>query len=156
MLLNRMSRMTYQRKVILEELKKVSSHPTADEVYEMVRQRLQKISLGTIYRNLEFLAEAGLIQKLELVGTQKRFDGNIESHYHLRCLCCGCVKDVPIKSFVNIEDNIKGFSNYEIIGHRLELIGLCPECKRKDPNFCKRNQRIAERRRNDEIKRHEN
>ncbi|MGE5577510.1 MAG: Fur family transcriptional regulator, partial [Syntrophothermus sp.] len=53
--------MTRQRQIILEELKNVTTHPTADEVYEMVRRRLPRISLGTVYRNLELLAEEGII-----------------------------------------------------------------------------------------------
>ena len=56
-------RMTRQRKVILEELCKVDTHPSADEVYALVRKRLPRISLGTVYRNLEILAESGDIQK---------------------------------------------------------------------------------------------
>jgi Fur family ferric uptake transcriptional regulator len=57
--------MTRQRRVILEELRKVNTHPSADEIYEIVRKRLPRISLGTVYRNLEILSESGDIQKLE-------------------------------------------------------------------------------------------
>ena len=67
-------RLTTQRQVILEELGKVKSHPTANEVYDMVRKRLPRIGLGTVYRNLELMAESGMILKLEVGGTQKRFD----------------------------------------------------------------------------------
>jgi Fur family ferric uptake transcriptional regulator len=61
-------RLTSQRQVILEELKKVKSHPTANEVYDMVRKRLPRIGLGTVYRNLDLLAERGIIKKLEVGG----------------------------------------------------------------------------------------
>ena len=64
--------MTKQRKVILEELRKQHTHPSADEVYRMVRHRLPRISLGTVYRNLEVLVQMGEIQKLELSGSLKR------------------------------------------------------------------------------------
>ncbi|HKI82610.1 MAG TPA: transcriptional repressor, partial [Pseudodesulfovibrio sp.] len=57
-------RLSKQRKVILEELRKVKSHPTADEVYDMVRKIIPRISLGTVYRNLEFLSSKGLVLKL--------------------------------------------------------------------------------------------
>ena len=57
-------RMTRQREVILEELRKVNTHPSADEIYEMVRKRLPRISLGTVYRNLEILSKSGDIKKL--------------------------------------------------------------------------------------------
>lgn len=123
--------MTRQRGVILEELKKVNSHPTAVEVYEMTRRRLPRISLGTVYRNLEILSECGMIVKLELGGTQKRFDGNVERHHHVRCMRCGSMRDVPGEPLTGIEDAIGRLSDYEIIGSRLEFIGICPGCKEK-------------------------
>ena len=88
------TRMTRQRMVILEELKKVRTHPTADELYAMVRARLPRISLGTVYRNLDFLAETGEILKLEAAGSIRRFDGDIRPHQHIRCTNCGRVGDV--------------------------------------------------------------
>ncbi|WAC07456.1 MAG: transcriptional repressor [Thermodesulfobacteriota bacterium] len=121
---------TKQRQVILEELKKTVSHPTADEVFLMVRQRLPKISLGTVYRNLELLSENGVIQKLDWSGRQKRYDGNFENHYHIRCLNCGRVDDVLIKPFSVVEETFRAVSDYKIIGHRLEVLGLCANCKK--------------------------
>lgn len=56
------TRMTRQRAVILEELRKTATHPTADELYSIVRRRLPRISLGTVYRNLDFLADSGEIR----------------------------------------------------------------------------------------------
>ena len=124
-------RVTKQRKVILEELRKVRSHPTADQVYEMVRQRLPHISLGTVYRNLEILSERGIIQRLDLGGTQMRFDGDTSMHYHVRCVSCGRVDDVPVEPATELNDAVRGASDYEIIGHRLELVGLCPKCQKR-------------------------
>ena len=125
-------RMTRQRKVILEELQRMKTHPSADEVYEVVRRRLPRISLGTVYRNLEVLSELGKIQKLELGGTTKRFDWNPNKHYHIRCLQCGRVDDAPVAPLTRIEDELYGSTVYEIVGHRLEFLGLCPECSRKN------------------------
>jgi len=123
--------MTQQRRVILEELQKLDSHPTVDEVYERARRRLPRISLGTVYRNLEILSECGLIQKLDPGGTQKRFDGKVENHYHIRCIRCGRISDVSISPLTTIENGLRGASNYEIIGSRLEFIGVCPQCKKE-------------------------
>jgi len=67
-------RMTRQRRVILEELQSKNNHPSADELYERVRAHLPRISLGTVYRNLEVLCELGEIQKLGLSGPLKRYD----------------------------------------------------------------------------------
>lgn len=122
--------MTRQRRVILEELRKLESHPTADEVYELARRRLPRISLGTVYRNLEILSDCGMIQKLELGGTQKRFDGNVGNHYHVRCIRCGCIEDISMEPLTTFEDAVRAVSDYEIIGSRLEFIGVCPQCKK--------------------------
>lgn len=123
-------RMTRQRKVILEELRKFTHHPSADEIYEVVRKRLPRISLGTVYRNLEVLSELGEIRKLEFGGTIKRFDGDPEEHYHIRCNLCDRVDNVPMPHLEDIEARINLQTDYRIIGHRLEFFGLCPECAR--------------------------
>lgn len=123
------SRSTKQRQVILEETRRTFSHPTADEVYKMVRSRLPRISLGTVYRNLEGLAAQGLIQKVEGGGTQRRFDGNPVPHYHIRCMGCGKVEDIPGETDPKLDNMVKTLSDYEIWGHRLEFIGMCPQCR---------------------------
>ena len=88
------TRMTRQRMVILEELRKVKTHPTADELYAMVRTRMPRISLGTVYRNLDFLTESKEILKLESAGSIRRFDGDTRPHQHVRCRVCGKIGDV--------------------------------------------------------------
>ncbi|MDP8238780.1 MAG: transcriptional repressor [Candidatus Hatepunaea meridiana] len=123
--------MTKQRKVILEELHKVTSHPTADMVYEMVRKRLPHISLGTVYRNLEDLADQGEIRKLSIDGTRMRFDGNPEEHTHIRCIVCGRVDDIHFAPTVSMQDSISD-NGYKILGHKLEFYGKCSECRKKD------------------------
>ena len=120
--------MTRQRQLILQEIRKVKSHPSADEVYEMVRRLLPRISLGTVYRNLEILSELGEIQKIEICGKLKRFDGNTKSHYHLRCLNCHRIDDVPENIHFDFNASLNSGTGYAITGHRLEFVGLCPEC----------------------------
>ncbi len=120
-------RMTRQRQVILDELRKVNTHPSADEVYEMVRKRLPRISLGTVYRNLEVLSESGEIRKLE-PGPLKRFDGNPSEHFHIRCIRCDRIADVPMPQDFDIDLADMTPTEYEILGHRLEFFGLCPYC----------------------------
>lgn len=124
-------RMTQQRRVILEELRRAKSHSSADEVYEMVRKRLPRISLGTVYRNLEILSELGEIRKLELGGTTKRFDWDPSKHYHILCINCGRVDNAPLAPLNQLEDELYGATVFTIIGHRLEFTGLCPECSKK-------------------------
>ncbi len=123
-------RNTRQRTVILEELRRTDRHPTADELHRRVRRRLPRVSLATVYRNLEQLSDLGIVQKLELGGTQRRFDADLTDHCHVRCVRCGCVDDVDCEPHAHIEAGRAATRGYEILGHRLELFGLCPECRK--------------------------
>lgn len=124
-------RITKQRQVILEELRQLKTHPSADEIYKVVRRRLPRISLGTVYRNLEVLAQMGEIQKLELSGSIKRYDWNTNKHYHIRCVRCDRVDDAPIAPLKQLEGELYESTVFEIIGHNLEFTGLCPECSKE-------------------------
>ena len=122
-------RNTRQRAVVLEELRKVTSHPTAAELYEMVRKRLLKISLGTVYRNLEILTRAGQIQKLTLGPGEARFDGDPAPHYHVRCVHCRRTDDLYGIPTDLVDKDLTEVDGYRILGHRLEFVGVCPHCR---------------------------
>lgn len=125
---HRPQRMTKQRRIILEELRKLKTHPTADELYGIVRERLPRISLGTVYRNLDVLSDNGEVLKLESAGNQKRFDGDISPHYHVRCVHCGRVGDVetPVHQLPVHEFEAPGFT----LTHGLiEFYGVCDACR---------------------------
>ncbi len=131
--------MTEQRIVILEELQKCFHHPGADEMYIRVRKRLPRISLGTVYRNLERMSREGVIQKLEMGGDHMRFDPNPRDHNHFKCTQCGAVEDINFsfdESFLNIDASWK--KERRIEGCVVILHGLCAECalklKEKSPN----------------------
>ena len=126
----KLPRNTRQRQVILEELHKLTCHPTAVGLYEIVRLRLPRISLGTVYRNLDRLAQRGEIRKLELAGTQARFDGNLQPHDHVRCVECGRVDDVDDVPLDLCGAERKDWGGYEILGRRLEFYGICPSCQK--------------------------
>jgi len=122
---------TNQRRIIIEELRRIKCHPTADELYEIVRQRLPSISLGTVYRNLELLADCGEILKLEFAGRQRRFDGDIRRHCHLRCLHCGSVEDIRIPGVELLERELDKFLGGRIRAAQLEFTGYCRDCAAK-------------------------
>lgn len=122
-------RNTEQKSVILEVLQTHKDHPTADQLYSEVRERLPKISLGTVYRNLEKLSSSGVIMKLELGGNQKRFDPNPMDHYHFRCITCASIEDLPQDLKVDLPDiNSETRSNRVILGTTLEYYGYCEKC----------------------------
>jgi Fur family transcriptional regulator, ferric uptake regulator len=120
-------KMTKQRRVILEEIGGARNHPSAYEVYEKVRRRLPRVSLGTIYRNLEVLSENKLIRKLEFSGSQRRYDGFTELHSHIRCVRCGRVDDLETEPRVDLTGT-GNHAGYKILGHKVELMGICPDC----------------------------
>lgn len=124
-----MQRMTRQRQVILEELRRCHSHPTADQLFDSVRRRLPRISLGTVYRNLEILSEMGLIRKLESVGGPRRFDGDLGRHFHVRCLGCGTIQDLPPEQAAAVRVNVPALASFRITGYHLEFRGVCEACR---------------------------
>ena len=121
-------RKTRQREVILKELQGVTSHPTADELYEIVRRRLPNISLGTVYRNLELLERLGVIQRLDIDGRQARFDGNPKRHSHVRCVECGRVDDISAPPLDLSGGEANGLGDYKILNYTLQFSGICPAC----------------------------
>lgn len=123
-------RVTNQRKVILEELQGVKTHPTADELYSLVRKRLPRISLGTVYRNLEVLSGLGLVRKLENAAGQKRFDGDMSHHHHIRCSDCGTVGDIfNAPPLSGADQGLE--TDFQVTGFEIEFTGICPQCQKK-------------------------
>ncbi len=124
------SRMTRQRSLILEELKKVTTHPTAEELYSVVKAKLPQISLGTVYRNLEFLSDTGVIRKLETAGTVRRFDGNMSKHSHVRCMICNKVADIFEDYSGKLELETTHVENFSLTSVNVEFEGICHECEK--------------------------
>ncbi len=126
------TRMTKQRKAILRILKSTDSHPTADWIYEEVRNEIPNISLGTVYRNLNVLAEHDKIRVLDYGSNHSRFDGNPKPHYHFRCESCGGVYDLDIDLSADLNKKINEETGFIAHSHRLEFSGICPNCQQKN------------------------
>ena len=116
-----------QREMILEILKNRFDHPTADQIYFLLREKLPKVSLGTVYRNLIFLEQEEQVQKIKLDGPD-RYDGNVSVHYHFKCTKCQCIIDVPIPVFEKIEDVAIKLTDLNIQGHSIMFYGFCKNC----------------------------
>ena len=127
-------RSTRQRRVILAELRSARTHPTAAELHRQVRKRLPRISLGTVYRNLEVLCEDGLARKLFLAGADARYDGLTDAHDHLRCTGCGTLQDFPGGSRDVRPALPREAAGFLIQGYRLEYHGLCAACRSHGPH----------------------
>ncbi len=127
--MSKSQRLTKQKTAILEILRSVDTHPTAEWIYQEARKEIPGLSLGTVYRNLNQLRDNGEILELNYGSSQSRFDGTAENHYHFRCTQCGRIWDLPIPVIKTIESKAKVLKNFQIDGHRLEFYGTCEECQ---------------------------
>ena len=84
-----------QRDLILKALRENVVHPTADFIYTVLKEKEPNLSLATVYRNLNLLANEGIIRKIEGLDGVAHFDHNTHNHYHFICSKCNKVYDVP-------------------------------------------------------------
>ena len=126
MIINSMERITYQKTIILDYLKSVKTHPSAEEIYSAVKKKLPQISLGTVYRVLKNFKEKGEI--LEIPCEVAHYDGDTSDHGHFFCEKCNKIYDVfeCCNILKNKKTKIGKINNYQIY-----LYGICKKCKCK-------------------------
>lgn len=121
-------RETKQRRLVLQAVQSRCDHPTAEQIYEDVHAINPKISHGTVYRNLNCLSEDGVITHVRVPGAD-RYDLRTDLHYHMFCVACKKVIDVPYPYKSSLDEETMQQSGYQIIRHRLVFEGICPECR---------------------------
>ena len=124
-------RNTIQGALVLEAVRRLQCHATADEVYAEVAREHPHISRATVYRNLNRLAERGEIRKLEVPGGADRYDHRCHDHYHARCLGCGRLFDIEMDYIADLEKAVKDAHGFAISGHDILFNGLCPACQHR-------------------------
>ena len=124
-------RYSRQRERIYQAVHASREHPSAQMVYDLLREELPRLSLGTVYRNLHQMAQEGMLQELE--GPTARFDACLAPHAHIRCTCCGRVMDLsaleepaPVRSAAE--------AGWQVERYSLMREGICPACAGKDHN----------------------
>jgi Fe2+ or Zn2+ uptake regulation protein len=117
-----------QREVILEELRKLKTHPRSDELYLLARRRLPRLSLGTVYRNLDRLQREGQVLEIPC-GDFARYDGNVLPHDHLMCRRCRRVWDLDSGTVHRPGVVTPLPSGFQIEGSYTIYQGLCPDCR---------------------------
>ena len=121
-------KITHQRLEIFKILVSMEYHPSAEEVYEVVRGTIPSISFDTVYRTLALFESHGVIAKVQYLDDRTRYDSNMEPHYHLVCKKCRKIHDFywPDLDQLNSPEETKGWG--EIDNKYLELRGTCRKC----------------------------
>lgn len=128
-------RKTIQNALVLDTVKKLHRHVTADEVFEEIVKDHPNIGRETVYRNLQKLSETGEIRKVEVTEGADCYDFIVQSHYHIRCTKCGKVFDVDMPYIKDLEDKVKDFHGFSEVSHDIMFKGICPACREKINNL---------------------
>ena len=123
-----------QREKILDVLTQNAVHPTAETLLEFLKKESSNVGITTLYRNLNQLAEAGLIKKIDGLEPSAHFDHNTFEHYHFICEKCKRVFDVPAGVAPNLEKNTQEAMGFEVKSHDIVFHGICSDCKKRKEN----------------------
>ena len=125
-------RTTFQKELVLQTVRKLHGHVTADEVFEAAVAEYASISKGTVYRNLSILAEEGSIRRVAIPDGPDRFDFTTAEHYHVECIRCGQVFDVDMEVVSNLTERIRDSHGMMFLGYDILFHGICPDCQDKE------------------------
>ena len=122
-------RYSKQRELVLQKVEQLCDHPTAEEIFDLAARECPGLSLGTVYRNLNSLVDAGRVRRVSIPGQADRFDHTLGWHSHLYCSCCGGVVDADVdeKQMMKLVRNQKGV----VQDCAVVLFGLCEACAGK-------------------------
>lgn len=124
-----------KRDAIQNLMRGTTCHPTADWVYQGMKEIYPDISLGTVYRNLNQLCEERLVMRVGVVDGHERFDADISPHAHFFCVRCGVVTDLPDNA--PTETYVKTLSKqygFVVEHHEFKMHGLCKDCVKNKNN----------------------
>ena len=121
-------RFTHQRTEIYRELARACDHPSAEMIFQRVRQRIPMISLDTVYRTLMTFEQHGLVYRLQVSQDQARFEPNMHPHQHFVCRKCNKIEDFSWDVFeeMDLSEEARGLGVIE--GKYVILTGVCRDC----------------------------
>ena len=126
------NRNTLQRRLVLETVRRMRNHPTAEEIYLAIAAENPLISKATVYRNLKLLSEQGESLRIPIPDGADRFDFHVAPHYHIKCRVCSQVFDVDMPYQGNLCDQVTDAQGFQIESHQILFIGVCPDCQKKE------------------------
>ncbi len=123
-------RATPQRVALLRILVLTDSHPSAAQLYDQLREHFPTTSLATVYKTLNLLKDLDEVLELGFSDDDNRYDGSRQyAHPHLVCIRCRRIADALIEGADSLVEEVAKRSGYQVVGHRLDFFGLCPECR---------------------------
>lgn len=122
-------RNTIQRQIVLSTVQSLKNHPTTDDIYTEIFKQHPTISRGTVYRNLNILADTGQVLKVSMPDSADRFDHTTHNHYHIKCTECECFFDVDVEYIQEINEIIAEKTGFDLQAHEIVFKGICPDCK---------------------------
>ena len=124
-------RMTRQRQLIAEVMLETNGHVNIDELYQAVRQRDPKVGYATIYRTLKLLTECGLTSNAHFGDGGARFESMLHRHHHdhLICTACGTIIEFENDDIEELQERVAREHGFEIREHKMEIYGLCRDCR---------------------------
>lgn len=122
-------KLTPQRIAVYKYLQSTTEHPSAEAIYKALQPSYPTMSLATVYKALKTLVEVNLVQELNVGEGNFRYDGKVNSHPHIQCMCCNRVDDIEGISFSNLNEDVKNYTDYDVITNKVYFYGLCSECK---------------------------
>ena len=123
---------TVQRRAILQAVLETTAHPSAEQVFDVVKERIQGVSRTTVYRALDTLSEAGLITRLPHPTSTGRYDGNTDRHHHVVCRTCGQVVDVFDKRYDALPLPTRGVGGFRVEDYSVVFVGICAACRHRE------------------------
>ena len=121
--------LTSQRRAVLEALEEANGHPSAEDIYLIVKKKNPRVALGTVYQALSVLEEIGVVDSKHWSESPTRYDLNIQPHLDIRCARCGEVSEIPSVELGELEKRIRNNTPYEVTRTTIVVEGLCPSCR---------------------------
>ena len=123
-------RLTPQRVALLRILAASDGHPSASQIYDQLQAQFPTTSRGTIYKTLNLLKDLDELLELGFSDDDNRYDGNRPyPHPHLICVRCRKIIDPEVNLADKLTREVASQSGYQIVSHRLDFYGVCPECQ---------------------------
>jgi Fur family peroxide stress response transcriptional regulator len=124
-------KITPQRTAIYKELLKAKNHPSADIIYKRLVKKIPNISFDTVNRTLLTFSKIGIANIVEGYGQPKRYDPDIDTHHHFRCIQCDDIIDFHNEEYNNISVPEELQKQFLVTSKKVVLEGFCNKCKRR-------------------------